>query len=146
MKIHTSEMRIQLAQERGIIVDEQDMWLLAAYTWRISLQGYAVTTYMYKPIKLHHCIMGHPIWEGESIDHIDRNKLNYRRSNLRWADQTLQVRNSSHVLSAKHIYPLKTGRFLFQIMRDGDTYHKNFETLEQAEAARDAWLRNNERT
>ena len=36
MPIYTKDIRVQLAQERGIVVDEQDMWWIENFTWSLD--------------------------------------------------------------------------------------------------------------
>src|SRR3954454_21704953 len=90
---HTTEERLQQAQESGILVDEQDEWLLANFTWHLSSDGYAATNVVVeyggegsrrrKYTLLHHCIVGQPIYPWE-IDHINHIRSDDRRCNLRY--------------------------------------------------------------
>src|SRR5215469_6761473 len=84
-----------------IIVDPQDEWLLGILPWRITPRGYIEAT-MYvgtwrKTVKFHHFIMGTPVWADEYIDHINRNKLDNRRSNLRWVNHFVSSQNRDFV-------------------------------------------------
>ena len=139
---YTEEERLQRALDLGIIVDEQDMWLLSAYTWYIS-NGYAKTALPWdaqgRPfVFLHHAIMGYPIWEGDTIDHIDRNTMNNARSNMRYATHYVQLQNRSNVLEAAGVYKAKGNYFCYYLMRNGIKYYEGgFATPEEAKAARD---------
>lgn len=139
MKIYTGEMRMQLALIRGIIVDEQDAWLLSAYTWHVGSHGYAQTMVQGTMTKLHHCIMGQPIWDTDEIDHKNRNRLYNSRSNLRYSSSAEQKHNTSRVIDAANVYPVPRG-YQVKITRFGETYMKFFRTEQEAIAARGAWL------
>lgn len=131
---------LRLALERGITVDEEDVWLLQQHTWAIDHYGYACTTYNKRKLKLHHCIMGVPIWKGECVDHIDRNPRNNRRNNLRYTDQQGNAMNASYVLNSSNIYRTWNGLYSFQVMRHGVMHRKAFTTEAKAIAARDEWF------
>ena len=65
-------------------------------TWNLLKNGYVIDAA--NKLYLHHLIMGKSP-EGKSIDHIDRNKLDNRRKNLRWATPLEQTHNSRGVIS-----------------------------------------------
>jgi len=58
-----------------------DSTLVDSYSWSIDGRGYAIATIEGKIKKLHRMIMGEP--EGMEVDHINGNKLDNRRENLR---------------------------------------------------------------
>jgi hypothetical protein len=77
-----------------------------------------------------------------TIDHIDRNKLNNRVENLRWATYSEQNINSFYpnIVGHRHI-SIKRKSFIVQITRDKvKIYRKCFNTLPEAISARDAFL------
>lgn len=80
-------MALQLPLTKGkiAIVDECDAHL-ANYKWCCHSMGYAMRGFKIKgksyPLFLHHAIMGKPLHKLV-VDHIDGNKLNNTRSNLR---------------------------------------------------------------
>ena len=84
----------------SLLVDEIDLEIVNKYSWTIS-DGY-VKKFFEKNIDgerkrwvkyLHREIMGAK--PGQIVDHINQNKLDNRRSNLRLADKSLNALNSN---------------------------------------------------
>jgi hypothetical protein len=80
------EFKIPLRQKNGEIIDysyvsEEDYETVMKYKWCKSPDGYARGTVDKKLIMLHQFIKGETPLD-KLIDHLDRNKLNNRRSNL----------------------------------------------------------------
>lgn len=83
--------KISLSQGKSAIVDDQDFEWLNNYTWcfqhgyakrNIYINGsYSKKSPKYKVIWMHRLINKTP--KGFDTDHIDRNKLNNQRNNLR---------------------------------------------------------------
>lgn len=98
----SAEDRLEQALSFGILVDPEDAWILSAYTWRLDKDGYAVSavrigdTDRWLQVKLHHCIIGQPIWQGIEPDHVNRVRLDNRRANLRWVTKREQALNRVH--------------------------------------------------
>lgn len=152
----TAKEKLQRALDRGILVDDQDQWLLEEYTWYVTNEGYAATNIplgydkygerIRKTVLLHHCIMGQPAWEDEQIDHISQHKLDDRRCNLRYVtpsqqmvNRTVPPGNTGH----KYIHE-RQGRYEVMISRDNTAYFLGrFDTLDEAAAERDEWLARN---
>ena len=72
-----------------IYFDLEDSEKILQYTWYIGKRGYPVTCIDGKPIPMH-IILGF-----KGYDHIDRNRLNNIKSNLRPATPTENTRNKS---------------------------------------------------
>ena len=78
---------ISLASDKGVaIVDAADYELVSQYRWCLHKSGHAYGSIPTgkrgaKHILMHRLILGAPV--GLQVDHIDGNKLNNRRSNLR---------------------------------------------------------------
>jgi len=144
----TPEARWHRAVDLGILVDPQDEWLLSELTWRGSTKGYVESTHYdgvwRKTVKLSHYIMGTPIWEGEFIDHINRNKLDNRRDNLRWVNEYTSSQNRGYVDTAANIRKAsRSDKYEVRVQRNGIRHDLGtFNTIQEAEHAKDKWFQN----
>jgi hypothetical protein len=92
-----SEMKeICLTKGKMTTVDDEDYEYLSTCKWQFSSTGYAVTgkytsSGIHKIIRMHRVIMNAP--SGFQIDHIDGNKLNNCKSNLRICTQFENMAN-----------------------------------------------------
>ncbi len=82
--------------------DLEDYNKVIKYSWWTDKDGYISTQHKGVNIKLHQLIM--PTIDNLIVDHIDRNKLNYRKNNLRLVsikennfNKSLDKRNKSGV-------------------------------------------------
>ena len=84
--------------------DKEDFEKISKHTWRVSRNGYMQTTVTKRPnkvvIEMHSYLIGEH--EGYVIDHINRNKRDNRKSNLRLVDRNMngfninrQINNTS---------------------------------------------------
>ena len=75
------------------LIDEQDFPLIQGKTWCISALGYVVARCKEtkKVIYMHRLIMGNP--QGKCIDHINGDKHDNRRCNLRICSKGENIRN-----------------------------------------------------
>jgi HNH endonuclease len=93
-------MKTILLENKGILVlvDDSDFEFLNQWKWRASSEGYAVRSIgnsRRKPrpeIKMHRLLVG--ARAGQIIDHVNRNKLDNRRANLRFATNRLNCLNT----------------------------------------------------
>lgn len=75
-----------------ILLDKKDAWLLEKYKWYTSNRGYACSKKGDKPvIILHRLIMNCP--DSIQVDHINGDKLDNRRANLRLATRAQNQQN-----------------------------------------------------
>ena len=86
---------LKLSQNKITLVDDEDYQILNQWKWFYSSRGYAVR-HIFKDEKrtllyLHRFIINTP--DGQQTDHINGNKLDNRRSNLRICTQTENNRN-----------------------------------------------------
>lgn len=88
---------IELSQNKVAIVDEEDYVSLSKYKWSYSKDGYAHrnawdrVVKKSRMLKMHRAIMSPP--EGVHIDHINGNRLDNRRQNLRFCTNQQNSRN-----------------------------------------------------
>lgn len=106
--ILTGEMAIITILGGEVIVDLAYATWLASMSWHVSSTGYAVNRRNGKTVRLHHLIVGKPP-KGSVTDHINRNKLDNRRENLRITSQKINASNSALVDKARY-YCWDTGR------------------------------------
>jgi hypothetical protein len=78
---------IPLTQGKKAIVDDEDYELLNSHKWHYTIRGYARRHIPspdgrgQKTIYMHRLIVNIP--EGKEVDHVNRDKLDNRKSNLR---------------------------------------------------------------
>lgn len=80
-------------------IDEEDFAFLSRWAWRVDKYGYVVRGFRkgasrFRNIYLHMAIMGKR--EGLKMDHINRDPLDNRKSNLRFVTHAENILNSSH--------------------------------------------------
>jgi hypothetical protein len=75
-------------------VDDEDFELLSKYKWRLSGWGYAIRSTHDRTIFMHKSLMGTPPDEvRQQVDHINRDQLDNRKINLRFASWSDNLRN-----------------------------------------------------
>lgn len=80
----------------NIVVDDEKWHDLSLYTWGINNNGYARTNINGKDCSMHAYIMKFDAKDDILIDHINRNKLDNRVSNLRKSDHRINNHNKSN--------------------------------------------------
>ncbi len=88
-------MVIELANGKGKTTVDLDFSNLDKHNWSLSGDGYPMTYIKGKLYKIHHLVIGKPP-TGKVVDHIDRNRLNNRLSNLRFVTQKENILNSEN--------------------------------------------------
>jgi hypothetical protein len=140
---YTPEQRLAKLKALGVLYD--DVWALriSQYAWRVTNRGYVEASSYFegepKTIKLHRLVMNaldQPDWQ---VDHINRNPLDNRVCNLRFACNSVNARNTSRVENSKHIR-LHKGYYELRMSVAGATYNRVYKTLQEAEHARQELL------
>jgi hypothetical protein len=131
------------------MVDDEDYDFLSKWKWRLDSVGYASrSTYQGKghriPVRMHRFLLGLTKGDGKEVDHIDNNRLNYQRSNMRICTHAENCRNLSFQKNKKNkrkgVYKIKYTRsygvyyyWKAQICVNGKrTYLGIFKTEEEA--------------
>ena len=115
------------------IVDSEDSPRVNQYRW--SSQGNYLRTGIYsegksRNVYLHHFLIGMPVDRSLEVDHKNRNKLDNRKSNLRFVPHAENMRN----IGGKCVTyrPLRK-RWISQVSVDGKSkYVGSFKTLKEA--------------
>jgi len=139
MILYTSKSRIPFQ------IDEADHDAVSYYSWHIDSAGYPNTDAGKRPtirkIHLHLFLLGRAP-EGLEIDHINRDKLDNRRANLRFVTDTVNNRNTgipaNNTSGVKGVvWHRQTRKWQAQIKIPGrHIYIGLFNSLEAATAAR----------
>lgn len=129
------------------LIDNQDQSRITGYRWRLSSNGYIVASTkqekVWRLVYLHRLILG--LAHGRHCDHINRNKLDNRRQNLRSVTPQQNVRNRGRFRRSQTGY---TGvsqqgkRFQAYLRVNGRKQHLgSYDTAETAALVRDAYAR-----
>ena len=96
------------AKQGYALVSADDVYKVEMNSWRLDSHGYAIKSVKengkVKNISLHHVVYKKPD-KGMVIDHINRNKLDNRRENLREVSYSLNSANRSRRKSVKENRP-----------------------------------------
>lgn len=125
-------------------VDIDDLPLIGHIKWTRSVQGYAVgrDPKTKRVVKMNRFLFFGSDYAEDVIDHVSRNRLDNRRSNLRLTDQASNSRNTTlaknNSSGAKGVSKTKTGKWRARIWKDWREIHiGTFDTIEAASAAYD---------
>lgn len=123
-----------------ILCDATDYDMLCKYSWCVSATGYPVANVNNKVTKMSRYLFGDDC-TGLIVDHVNRNRLDNRRSNLRLTDTFGNARNSSKSKTGKSLYigvrVTPFGKYNVRITCNRKQIHVgNYDTLEEAIAAR----------
>lgn len=136
--------KILLTRGKTALVDDADYEWLNQWKWHYNTRGYAKRTQT-KPVRreiaMHRIITDAP--EGMDVDHINGNKLDNRRENLRVVTHKANCRNQRRYSNSKKRFKgvfidsrCSVRKFFAQIVVDGKKHTIGyFATEEEAAAA-----------
>lgn len=123
---------------RWIRIDAEDL-VLAESGWYLN-EGYAFRLENGRTVYLHRQILGLTRGDGMEVDHINRNRLDNRRSNLRLVTRAQQMQNvtprSGGTSRFRGVsFDRRDNRWIAQMKTDGRCIRKPFRTEEEAHRA-----------
>jgi len=134
-----SMQRIELTKNQFTLVDDADFEVLSKLTWHHAVVGYAATRLEGNIVYMHRFILN--AVAGQEVDHIDNNKLNNQRANLRVVtrginNQNRRRQNLTGLIGVKFLK--HRGTYQARINHEGFHYHLGtFKTSEEAAKAYD---------
>ena len=133
-KMGNDVVRFSLANSSEYaICDIQDWEKIRQHRWHLGINGYPATRIKGKTICLHQFLVAKE--KGYVIDHVNRNRLDNRRENLRYASLRVNSINRAASSNSGHlgIYILKSGRYQVKIKSSGKSVSLGtYNTLEEA--------------
>ena len=120
------------------MIDKEDLEKVKDYCWRLSNDGYAITYRVldkWRAILMHSLIIGKI--EGKEIDHINQNKLDNRKCNLRHLTHLENMHNINRIAKSNtgitNVHKVKSGKFVARIQYNLKQYHiGTFNSIEEA--------------
>lgn len=132
--------------EGFFLIDKDDLEKISKHTWYLNRNGYAESrTYQKEHIKAHHEVIGKPP-KGLVTDHINRNRLDNRKCNLRHVTYRENGLNRGKAIPRKNpllgikVYRGKKRTTYSVYIHDENNvtkYYGTFRTLEEAQNKRD---------
>lgn len=123
-------------------IDKDDLEKVSQYTWYLNVTGYPASKTKGKHITAHKVIMNNaPI--GMVVDHINRNKLDNRKSNLRYCTQKENNLNKERVKrpngSIRYREGIRKNTYKVEIHdnKNKTIYIGSYRTIEEAISVRD---------
>jgi hypothetical protein len=110
-------------------IDHGDVNLVKKHGWHLDYRGYVVAGIKGKPVFLHRLIMNFPK-SPDVIDHLNRDKLDNRRSNLRVCSIKANAKNRGTIMVKM------TARELDLYLLHGYLRPKNLEIIAPSQARR----------
>jgi hypothetical protein len=124
------------------LIDAADAKRVTSCTWWLSNTGYAVRKTAGRTVYMHRLVLSLERGCGVEVDHINRDRLDNRRSNLRTCDRRSNSQNRESVPGSSSQYrgvswSTATNNWRARVMLDGEQHELgNFaEEVEAANAA-----------
>lgn len=120
------------ANNRKALVDDDLFDELNKSSWSVGNTGYARCTKDGKQLLMHNLVL--PALDGMMVDHINQNKLDNRRDNLRLVTKSQNMQNQpktrANTSGHKGVYYLKSGtrknRWFAKLVVEGKVYQSPY--------------------
>lgn len=123
---------VKTSNGKQFIIDEQDYDLIKDYTWYITRTGYVITKNKHFSSLLHRLLLGKQC-DNLDVDHINGDKLDNRRCNLRPSTRSLNIFNRPYKPPEKtgirSINLLPSGRYTASVC---GKYLGSFDSIDEA--------------
>lgn len=128
-ELRGTEAIIHTRSGKDILIDAEDAELLQPFSWCIEGTGYAMSRSHGRAIKLHRLILSAPV--GTHVDHINGDKLDNRKANLRLCEKqqnefNTRVRSDSKTGYKGVCWCRKKNRYRAYITRSGHQKHLGY--------------------
>lgn len=113
------------------LVDQADFDYLSQYRWTLSGDGYAVGSVTdangKRTVQMHRLVLGLEYGDPRQGDHINRQRLDNRRANLRATTALVNGKNKSSYATAASpfvgVHPRKRGGYIAYVTNEGVRTH-----------------------
>lgn len=113
---------IKLTQGNIAFVDDEDFEYLKQLRWRLGTKGYAESSIKNRTVLMHRLILKQS--SNMITDHIDHNKLNNQKYNLRICTIAENNRNRKSQGTSKYLgVYLRNNKYIASISKNGRTFH-----------------------
>lgn len=132
-------VKIITIKNQVILIDSEDFERCKSVSWCVDNVGYANGCYKRKTVRMHRFILNAP--KGFEVDHINHNRLDNRKSNLRIVTHQENQHNlaigKSNTSGYKGVYyNIAHNKWCCQIKVNGKSIAKLFNTKDEAIAKR----------
>lgn len=144
MTKYSPQKRLERLRSIGVLYDQEDEESLAKYSWFIMVDGYAMARSIYtdepQKVLMHRVLLGVSNDRKATVDHINRNRADNRKENLRLVTRSENAVNSDRSDKATYITKCFDVGYRVQIRRNGKVFSKRTKTLEAAQLWRDGFM------
>ena len=128
----TPTKEVTLTTGETVLVDAEDFDFLNQWRWKLHKEGYAYRNQRGPNLYMHRVIAGAE--KGGEVDHINRNKLDNRKENLRIVSHSVNTHNRTD--AAGYYKPTGRNKWRARIYVNNETVSLgSFDTEEDAKAA-----------